>query len=609
MATQSNNILHRLCPQLPLQRQVRYTFLLQLSRPIFQLLVATLLGRCTRAVLQTGDFAALMRNIEVLLLTSFLYYGIRIPLENRTVVAKNRNFLQAKILLAQTFLYGSKLETLNQTPSSAIYVRLREDWEQLWEYDQVLFPQNLVAALSVIAYAAIFLRESWLLFICFLLLASLQGIPAVFLRNRFEDAYLHMQTVEENETDWILQAHSGYSTLKLFGAISWYFRKKLDWDKEYIRHGFHADALVSFEEAVTSLIEAVIRIASYALIALLILRRVLSYDRAVEALVLAGSFFALVQSLFAFVPQYSRKRASQKRLQALFQDVLEAGKQEFHRLEKPKGGAGATLQSTSTAFSSSNPEGVELQIQNLVFSYSEQLPTGKAETKQQDKSAKPPFSAPKSRSLLQIGALHLQAGEKLLVTGPNGCGKSTLLKLLAGVLTPDEGRIWVQDSEPRTWEDEERKAMLGYLPQSEEEPDLSVREFLEQYFSPQEGALVGLRLEAFGVEPAFYERSIPALSGGERKKLQLAILLAGTQPLLLLDEPTNDLDREGVEILIQCLQTSSQTVVLVTHDPRLYESCDRRLVLDSWGRGIERRKGEGCPESPVFLRPEVDCEA
>ncbi|MDO0939407.1 TlrC/CarA/OleB/SrmB family ABC-F type ribosomal protection protein [Streptomyces sp. DG2A-72] len=159
---------------------------------------------------------------------------------------------------------------------------------------------------------------------------------------------------------------------------------------------------------------------------------------------------------------------------------------------------------------------------------------------------------------LHLDSLTLHRSGRLLVTGPNGAGKTTLLKLLAGELRPDEGTVRVP-------------GRVGHLHQDDTPwpPDLTVAEAfaLGRTGSADEHTDALLALGLF--RPAELRLRIGELSYGQRRRVDLARLVADPADLLLLDEPTNHLSPALIEELEAALAHYPGAVILVTHDRAL----------------------------------------
>lgn len=187
------------------------------------------------------------------------------------------------------------------------------------------------------------------------------------------------------------------------------------------------------------------------------------------------------------------------------------------------------------------------------------------------------------RALADV-SLAVAAGEKVALVGPNGAGKSTLLRLLAGRLKPREGELAVA-------------GRAAYLPQDVElDPEMTAGETLTLI-----GALLGLpvsRMAAaaatFGLEPHL-RKPVAELSGGWRRRLDLALLLLEDKDLLLLDEPASGLDAAGEEILFAELEERAArgvAILVAGHDLGRLARFTRRALCFAGGRLV----GEGAPE-------------
>jgi ATP-binding cassette subfamily F protein uup len=178
------------------------------------------------------------------------------------------------------------------------------------------------------------------------------------------------------------------------------------------------------------------------------------------------------------------------------------------------------------------------------------------------------------RTLLDGVSLGVSAGERIGVVGRNGAGKSTLLGLLAGQVTPDTGRVAMTAG-----------LRIGYLAQS----DRLTGTVGEVVFGPLGGASP-TPWEADPQARAIMTELLPGigtdvpaagLSGGERRRVALAGLLASERDVLLLDEPTNHLDIEAINWLGRHLRDRGCAVVVVSHDRWLLDCvCERTWEVD-----------------------------
>jgi len=167
-------------------------------------------------------------------------------------------------------------------------------------------------------------------------------------------------------------------------------------------------------------------------------------------------------------------------------------------------------------------------------------------------------------------------GERLAVMGENGSGKSTLINLLAGVLEPDAGRVKVGASVDMAWFAQQHADNL--------EGRGSVLAELEARF-PMEGQGQLRRLAgAFSFRGDDVDKPVSALSGGEKTRLALAMMLFARPNLLLLDEPTNHLDLGTKRALLKALQEYDGTVVFVSHDRVFLRALATRVLELSPGK-------------------------
>ncbi|MBS3780757.1 MAG: energy-coupling factor ABC transporter ATP-binding protein, partial [Desulfovermiculus sp.] len=203
------------------------------------------------------------------------------------------------------------------------------------------------------------------------------------------------------------------------------------------------------------------------------------------------------------------------------------------------------------------------------------------------------YTYPDGTRALQDIDLTLQAREQTAIVGENGAGKSTLLSCLLG-LRPARGRYLFSGIPVTTKRRRELWQKVGMV----------FQDCADQLFCPSVAEEVGFGLEHLGlkkkeirprVEAALkqvqlqgYEERVPLhLSGGERKRLALACVLAMDPELLILDEPTAGLDPSGQELVIRILRGLHCAILLVSHDMFVIRELTERTLLMHQGRIVQ----------------------
>jgi ATP-binding cassette subfamily F protein 3 len=232
------------------------------------------------------------------------------------------------------------------------------------------------------------------------------------------------------------------------------------------------------------------------------------------------------------------------------------------RVEAPRAGRKLKLPGGALAGGGPARSGeVVVRVEDLVVGY---LP-GRGAV---DADGRP---AVEPRPVARIPFLAAQRGDRIGIVGPNGAGKTTLLRTIAGDLPPIDGRLTFGNA-----------VQVGYLAQLRGAaiPGATVLDALLDAIPLTPGeARSYLARFLFRGDDAFKE--VRALSGGERSRLELALLGIMPSNLLLLDEPTNHLDIPAREAIESFMQDSPATLLVVSHDRRLLETvCSRLWVVD-----------------------------
>jgi ATP-binding cassette, subfamily F, member 3 len=207
------------------------------------------------------------------------------------------------------------------------------------------------------------------------------------------------------------------------------------------------------------------------------------------------------------------------------------------------------------------------------------------------------------RVLLDKANLEIERGEHVVLVGPNGAGKTTLIETLAGQREPASGSVR-----------NGHNVKLGYLSQHAETAagSGSVLDAAKRETGLTENKARAL-LGGFLFSGADVEKQLSDISGGEQRRLSLAILVASGANVLVLDEPTNHLDIESREALEDALTEFEGTVLLVSHDRALLEAVGSRTLVcengrleshqSGWAEYQLRRDEEATEESAAKPRP------
>jgi ATP-binding cassette, subfamily F, member 3 len=177
------------------------------------------------------------------------------------------------------------------------------------------------------------------------------------------------------------------------------------------------------------------------------------------------------------------------------------------------------------------------------------------------------------RTLLEGARLEVERGEHVVLVGPNGAGKTTLAETLAGRREPAAGSVRLGHN-----------VRVGYLSQHAE---TAAGEGTVLDAAQRETGLSGPKtrdlLGGFLFSGSDVEKQLGDISGGEQRRLSLAILVASGANLLILDEPTNHLDLESREALEDALLAYEGSVILVSHDRALLEAVGTRTIVCEGG--------------------------
>jgi cobalt/nickel transport system ATP-binding protein len=224
------------------------------------------------------------------------------------------------------------------------------------------------------------------------------------------------------------------------------------------------------------------------------------------------------------------------------------------------------------------------------------------------------YRYPRGPEVIRGISFHIRLGEKIALVGPNGAGKSTLLQMFNGMLRPDEGTM-LFDNKPILYDTPSLRQLrqrVGYVLQNADRQIIAPTVWQDVAFGPANlgydeqtiKKTVANALRHVGLE-GFDRRPPHQLSGGEKKRVAIAGVLAMDPDVLVFDEPSSDLDPSGSEDIMELLDElnhEGKTVIISTHDVELaYPWADRAILLLD-GRILQEDKPEVAFGNPGYVR-------
>lgn len=406
----------------------------------------------------------------------------------------------------------SPLDLLFSSTTGGMLENLTDDFETVTSAQRSLYPKFFTAFLTVVIYSVFIGTQSLIIVFALLLLSLLQIIPPIVIRKYMQVNYERNREVEAKITDFTVAGYEGMATIKLFSLNNWYLDKLKDIHTEAQYAGRKAELTGSAQSSMNSLVSNLLQYGMYIVIGVAVFVSLATIEVGIQAIALAGGLFGAVKSVFDCIPKFSLVKKSEEKLSKWFSnhDAM------TDRVKKSD---------------------YALTLDNISYQYDANV-------------------------VFNNLSLKIKNDELVLLKGKNGTGKTTLLRIITGLLPQQEGAISFNSADDVDssvfWGD-----ILFYMPQEDAAFDLSAAELCEMLkVKPSISDF-----EEWGLSKTIIESSkISDLSGGERKKVYLAIVFASNPKLLILDEPSNSLDIAAKETLCNKLLQRSSGTLVVSHD-------------------------------------------
>ncbi|MCD8048357.1 MAG: ABC transporter ATP-binding protein/permease [Clostridia bacterium] len=412
-----------------------------------------------------------------------------------------------------------KMILYNQIFMSPMYLQYKKSGGQILENSTddlntiislyaLLYPNLFIGIATVVLYTAFLGMESVLAAAALPVISLLQIIPPLVVKKYMQINYSNSREAEGELTDFTVAAYEGMATIKLYGLKEWYLEKLTSVQNKCRKFVQKAELTMAEQNAMETFVDNILKYGMYAMIGLFVFLGMISTDTGVESIVLAGGLFPAMLSIFNCIPQFALVKKAEERLSIWF---------EFSK-------DGSFLFRDNSEI---------LKVEGLTHKYGE-------------------------KTLFENVSLTVGRCETVIIKGENGSGKSTLLNVICGLEKKQHGDV-IFGMDNMLWG---RKII--YLSQNDMDYNFPAKELIEMI---DKSSVNSELLSEWGLsKEAIDETDISSISGGEKKKVYLAVALALNPDLLILDEPSNSLDSDAVMMLKNKLQMREKATVIVTHD-------------------------------------------
>ncbi len=445
----------------------------------------------------------------------------------------SKDMHQCNMILYKDFL-SYPLNALYATTHGDNIERMNDDFSTFTNRYTSLFPDVIVAAITCISYGGYILLNSMEVGLLLLAISVLQIIPPVIVKKYLQINYDKCRDIEAELTDAIMEGYHGIETIKIFGLRKWWIDKIINLHHRYYKIGNNSIYTASAEAVINTFIGHILKFGTYAMVGMFALKNYISVPLAIQVIALSGGLYSSVNSLFGVIPRFSVSKLAVKRLT----DWPAEGKARDSRI----------------LFSHANEESIILK--DLSFSYDN------------------------IRNNLTNFSYSISAEHNYKIVGANGAGKTTLINIISTLLLCNMGSLEFRSAK-MNWSTEKQLsiAYLFLLPQHDYQFNVTAKEIYEIILPEKIEAARTFCFRLGLSEDQISNTLINKLSGGERKKIFLALAFAVNPVFLILDEPMNSLDDTGKIQLLQILKNRRRGTIIVSHTDELDEVVDKTIVI------------------------------
>lgn len=506
---------------------------LRLAKIPFNLLTAKLTADTVSAATE-GNLKNLWQSGALLLCIAIGIQLFNIVSETMYQKALSKSLHNCKQELYRQFL-SSPLHVLFKSKHGDSMEMLNDDFNTMAKKSTELYPGFWTGIITVAVYFIFLSMQSLWIGLALLVISLLQVIPPIITKKFFQDNYSDNRDIEARLTDYIISGYRGFEEIKLYGLKKWWLSGLKKIHKKYMAVGSRSEATYTLDSSIGNLVDHILTYGTYVIIGLFVLFKYSSIEAGTQAITLSTSMFSSVKTIFSLIPDFSVAKIAQNRLGSWF---------TAHSNEKLIVNGEITLSDVRCLYE-----------EKEIFSNISALLNGKKMT---------------------------------IIKGANGVGKSTLLRLITGHCLCDSGEIRIDGVSPLLLDGKNFPSKIFYLSQEDAVFNFTPHELYEIVLSFEALKAEKLAEKFLLAKEIIYNAKISEVSGGERKKVFLALAFAVNPILLLMDEPTNSLDAKGKDMLSFLLKERNGKTIIITHE-NIFDDLAENIYVLTNGR-IDREK-------------------
>lgn len=475
------------------------------------LIYAELLSRLVSDI-TTSDFEGAVRHGLIIIAFTITSKAIEILVNTEFEKKKSICLHLNKMEWYRHFL-GCSLQQLFRSNHGETIEKFNDDFDTVLGKSISLIPSLLTNTIKIAVYTLVIaIRNPWIAMIL-LVMSLIQIISPLVVDKLMQENYDDSRDVEAELTNRIIEGYRGFAEIKMFGLKEWWLERFRKSQKENLKVGRIGIFTSTKEEIMNTFFNDLLKYGTYAIVGLFILLNKSDLDAGIRAIALSGGLYASVQAMFSLIPRFHVSQIAQKRVEEWWKNNTQTGK---------------------------SPDSYDIVCKEAAFGY--------------------------DTVLLDNVNIKLNEGGFYLLKGSNGSGKTTMLRGMAGIIPCIKGSALIGGEEVQSMDNTCFPREIFYLTQDDPDFGFTSEELYKMIIGNKYMSAEGYA-EEFGLtKQQMTDINIKDLSGGERKKVYIALAMAISPKVLLMDEPTNSLDAQSRAKLVRILKNWDGTTVIITHD-------------------------------------------